>query len=247
MYLKEIQLDLPYRKKLEVLKEVMIQNNCNYEEAIAIDYESNWMLQIRRRFDLETRCIIAMFLRLLGKKYKTKACSKVVIECVEKAPEIEYPCYRGSCYGIGLVRYELDYVEFFAKNDYEKKQIILQIIKESLYKMAKDEGWDFTALENVCNKIKKLDYNNCWVVGKKAKSPNKLYTAELYIEHEIETIYLFAVIRNKQDEIVRKKLIIKEKPSEWIYTQYLGKLVWVSDTEIHLNDRTGFTLFNVSL
>lgn len=83
--------------------------------------------------------------------------------------------------------------------------------------------------------------------GKKAKSPNKLYTAELYIEHKIESIDFFALIRNKQDEVVEKKLIITEKPSEWMYIQYLGKLVWASDTEIELRDKTGFALFSLSL
>lgn len=102
-------------------------------------------------------------------------------------------------------------------------------------------------LENVVNKIEELDYNNFWTFGKKTKSPSKLYTAELYIEHNIEAINFFAVIRDKQNDIVKKKLIVTEKPSEWIYNQYLGKLVWVSDTKIHLNDRTGATLFAISL
>lgn len=246
MYLKEIQLDLPYRENPETINEIMIRHNCTYEEAITIDYDSNWMIGVRRRFELETRCIAAMFIRLLG-KYKTKDCSKVVIHCVEKGAEANYPCYRGSCVGIGLVRHELDYVNFFAKSSYEKKQTILRIIKESLYVIGKEEAWNLVPLEDVVNKIEELDYNNFWVFGKKAKSPNKLYTAELYIEHKLESIDFFAVIRNEQDEIVEKKLIITEKPSEWIYVQYLGKLVWISDTEIHLNDKTGFTLFNISL
>jgi len=224
----------------------MVQHNCTYEEAIEIDYDNNWMIPVGRRFELETRCIAAMFIRLLG-KYKTKDCSKILIECVEKEPETVYPCYRGSCVGIGLVKYELDYINFFNKSSYEKKQAILQIIKESLYTIAKEEAWDFAPLEDVVNKVKELEYNNFWVFGKKAKSPNKLYTAELYIEHKVEAIDFFAVIRNKQDEVVQKKLIITEKPSEWLYTQYLGKLVWVSDTQIHINDKTGFALFSIDL
>lgn len=246
MYLREIQLDLPYREKPEILKSIMIQHNCTYEEAVTIDYDTNWMIQVRKRFELETRCIAAMFMRLLG-KYKTKNCSKIVIDCVEKEDKTDYPCYRGSGVGIGLVRYELDYINFFHKNNYEKKQIALQIIKESLYTIGKKEGWDLVQLENVVNKIEELDYNNFWAFGKKTKSPSKLYTAELYIEHNIEAINFFAVIRDKQNDIVKKKLIVTEKPSEWIYNQYLGKLVWVSDTKIHLNDRTGATLFAISL
>lgn len=246
MYLREIQLSLPYRERPEILKEIMSQHNCTYEKAIEIDYDNNWMIGVRRRFELETRCIAAMFMRLLG-KYKAKNSSKILIECIEKEPETVYPCYRGSCAGIGLVRYELDYVNFFNKKSHEKKQIILQIIKESLFTIAKEEEWELTPLESVANKIEELNYDNFWVFGKKVKSPNKLHTAELYIEHKIESIDFFALIRNKQDEVVEKKLIITEKPSEWMYIQYLGKLVWVSDTEIELRDKTGFALFSLSL
>lgn len=242
MYLRAIQLDLPYRERPEALRKIIEQNNCTYEEAIKIDYDSNWIMGFRRRFDLESRCIVSMFLRLLG-KYKTKDCCKIVIDCVEKAIQTDYSCWMGIC----LVHHELDYIDFFPKGNQEKKQIIFQIIKESIYNIAKERSWDLTPLQDAFNKIEELDYNNSWVFGKKVKSPSKLYTAELYIEHKIEKIDIFAVIRNKKDEIVEKKLIITEAPTEWVYTQYLGKLVWDSDTEIHLNDKTDFTLFSISL
>ncbi|KPU43270.1 hypothetical protein OXPF_31640 [Oxobacter pfennigii] len=242
MYLRYLQLDLPYRENPETLKSVMTQHNCTYEDAIRIDYEENWMKSIRRRFELETRCIASMFIRLLG-KYKTKDCSKICISCVEKVTRANYD----TCMGICLVEYKLDYVDFFSKNDYEKKKIIFQIIKESISNIAKEKSWELIPLQEVFNKMEELSYNNFWTFGKKAKSPDKLYTAELYIEHKIGTIDFFAVIRNNQDEIVEKKLIISEIPSEYAYTQHLGKLVWVSDTEIHLNDKTGFTLFSIHL
>lgn len=242
MYLRDIQLDLPYRENPDILRTIMNKNNCTYEEAIRIDYDNNWRMGIRRRFELETRCVVSMFLRLLG-KYKTKDCSKIVIDCVEKETKTDYSCYMGIC----LVHYQLDYVEFFTKNDDEKKQIIFEIIKKSICNIAKKKDWDLEPLEDVFNKIVGLDYNNFWVFGKKVKSPSKLYTVELYIEHKVETIDFFAVIRNKQDEVIEKKLIFKEAPSEWIYTKYMGKLAWVSDTEIHLRDKTGVTHFSILL
>lgn len=60
MYLREIQLSLPYRKNPEALNQIMIQHNCTYEEAIEIDHDNNWMIPVRRRFELETRCIAAI-------------------------------------------------------------------------------------------------------------------------------------------------------------------------------------------
>ncbi|WP_143316934.1 hypothetical protein [Clostridium sp. HBUAS56017] len=246
MYIREIQLNLPYKEKKEIINELMKVHNCTYEEAIQIDYDENWSIKVRSRFDLESRCMIDMFLRLLG-KYKTKSCSKIVIDCVEKAPNTEYPCYRGSVMGVGVIHYEFDYKEFFAKSEYEKKQVVLEIIKKSFYSIEKEEELELAVLEDVFHKIEELGYNNFWVFGKAVKSPNKLYTAELYIEHKIQEIDFFAVVRNKQGEIVEKKLIVSEKPNRWMYGQYLCKLVWASDTEIHLKDKMGCSLFVISL
>lgn len=246
MYLRDIQLDLPYREETNILKDIMIKHNCTYEEALKIDYEENWMIGVRRRFELETRCVISMFLRLLG-KYKTKNCSKIVIDCVENELTKKCPSYMGSCAGIGLVRYELDYIKFFNINSNEKKQSILQIIKESFYTIGKEEKWDLNPIEETITKVQELNYDNFWVYGKSVKSPNKSYTAELYIEHHIEKIDFFIVVRNKQNEIIKKKLIITEKPSEWFYAKYFGKLLWISDTEINLCAKNGFIIKNVSL
>lgn len=71
MYLRDLQLDVPYKEQSEVIMGISNKNNCSYEEALRIDYDRNWKWNIRRRFSLETNCIVSMFLRLLG-KYKTK-------------------------------------------------------------------------------------------------------------------------------------------------------------------------------
>lgn len=239
MYLRDIHLDLPYRENQEVLKTLMNQHRCSYEDAIKIDYSQNWK-DLRRQFYLETRCIVSMFLRVLG-RYKNKDCTKIVVDCVEEITRTTI----NFAMGIGLVQYELDPVDFFTKRNDEKKQIALQIIRESVSALAQDRGWDWAPLDEAFRKIEEAEYNNTYIYGKPAKNPTRQYTAELYIEHQVEAIYFYAVIRNKQLEIVEKKLIITESPSEWTYEQYLGKIVWASESEIHLKNKEGFAIFTV--
>lgn len=239
MYLRDIHLDLPYREDPEVLKEVMIQHNCSYEDAIKIDYNLNWK-DLRRQFYLETRCMVSMFLRVLG-RYKNKDCTKIVVDCVEEITRTTF----NFAMGIGLVQYKLAPVDFFTKRNDEKKQIALQIIRGSVCTLAQDRGWDLAPLEEAFRKIEEAEYNNFYVYGKPVKSPTKQYTAELYIEHQVEAIYFYAVIRNKEFGIVEKKLIVVESPSEWTYMGFLGKLVWSSKSEIHLNNKEGFAMFTV--
>lgn len=117
----------------------MIEYNCTYEEALKIHYEENWMIGVRRKFELETRCVISMFLRLLG-KYKTKNCSKIVIDCVEKEPTKKYPCYMGSCVGTSLVRYELDYIKFFNMESNKKNNSCYKQLKKVFILLEKRKG-----------------------------------------------------------------------------------------------------------
>lgn len=240
MYLKGIQIDLPYRVNKKNIERIMVEEKCSYEEAYKIDYDQNWKWQKRRRLELETRCIAAMFIRLLG-RYKTKDCSKIVIDCVDEVKRKGYPCAMGIC----PVDYPLDYEEFFSKDDNEKKAHVFKIIKQSITSIGRAKEWDMEPIQEVFDKIQELEYNNYWTYGRKVKSPNKLYTAELYIEHEIKEINFYILIRDKKGEVVEKKLIITEKPSEWFYFRYFGKLSWLSDNEIQLSNKIWWNQWSV--
>lgn len=77
LYLKAFDLDLPYIIDDENVESIMKEENCEYDDE---DYELNWKWK-RRSFSLETRCITAMFERLIGKQ-KTKDCWKILVDCV---------------------------------------------------------------------------------------------------------------------------------------------------------------------
>lgn len=234
MYLRDIDLDIPYKIKPEVIEKIMIEQDCPYEQAIQKDYEENWKWNIRRRFTLETRCISSMVLRLMG-KIKTENCSKVLINCVdEKAKE-----GISDSMGIYTLEHLLDYNTFFLKSDYEKKVITFNIIRESVNKIVSDKAWDFAPFQVVFDKIVELDYDNFWTWGKKVKSPDKIHVAEVYLEHKVKDIDIYIYIRNKKDEIIEKKLIITELPHEFSYARHLGKLTWVSENEVQLNNKKG--------
>lgn len=233
MKLDQIQLDLPYNPDINVLQTVMAHYNCSYEEAYQIDYDENWKFEIRRRFDLETSCVANMFLYYI-RPYKTKDCRKIVIDGVEKVTRAYY-----SLFGIYTIEYQFNYAEFFLKTKEEKKQSTADIIKECLYLIANEQEWDLEPIRNAFKKMEERNYNHYFTYGKKIKSPNKLFTAELYIEHDIESIDFYIIIRNKQDEVIEKRLIVSESPSIWCYYPYMGKLHWISDNEIQLKDKSG--------
>lgn len=242
MYLRDIDLDIPYKIREEIIEEIMIEQGCSYEQAIQKDYEENWKWNIRRKFTLETRGITSMVLRLTG-KIKTKDCSKILINCVDEKVTDDI----SSCMGIYTVQQLLDYNTFFLKSNYEKKVITLNIIRESINKVASNRDWDFAIFQEIFDRIVELGYNNCWTWGKRVKSFNKSYEAEVYLEHGVENIDIYVQIRNKKDEIIRRKLILTELPHEFSYARHLGKLIWISENEVQLNNKNGDKVGSVTL
>lgn len=229
MYLREINFDLPYQENEENIQKIMIELGCSYEDAYKKAYNENWKENIRNRFNLETRCIASMFARLLG-KFKTKDCAKINIKCVDlKTKEI-----ITGCLGIYNIEYVLDYKEFFLKDDYDKKRITLNIIKECMKEFSEEYEWDYTYFQAVFDKIEELEYENAWICGKPKKSPDKSHTAEIFLHHKVREIDIYMIIRNKKKEIIKKELIITELPDEFIYSSHLGKLLWVSENEAQL-------------
>ncbi len=242
MYLKEVGIYIKYLEKKEIIEKIMFENNCSYEEAIKIDYDVNWKWNKIRRFELETRCIASMFERLLG-KFKTADCSKINIMIVDDITMEDI----SICLGIYTIQYKLDYNEFFIKSDEEKKKITLNMIRECIVKIVKEKKWDYEPFEDTFNKITELEYNNFWMYKKTCKSPNKLYTGEVYFEHEVKEIKIYLVITNKHREIIKKKLIITELPDEYAYFRHIGELTWVSDTKFQMSDITKEKVWGINL
>lgn len=243
MYLRDMQLDVPYpeKERIEVINKIMCEYNCSYELALKIDYDFNWKVPIRRRFLLETNCIVSMFLRLLG-RYKNRDCKKIVVDCVNKLTN-----KGGTEIGICLIEQIVDYNRFFLLDDKEKKRFTLNVIKQTISKIAQEKGWDKSSFEEVYNKIIEQDYKNYWIWGKKIKSPSKLYSAEVYLEHEVKNIEIYIIIRNKQGDLIKKQLVITELPDEYAYVKHLGKIIWLSDNEVQLINRDDDMKWNVQL
>lgn len=238
-----MHLDVPYpeEERLDVINKYMIEYNCTYEQAVSIDSNRNWMGAVAKRFFLETNCIVLMFLRLLG-KYKNEDTIKIVVDCVKSLKGI-----GGTTMGICLIEQIVDYNAFFSKNDLEKKQFTLDVIKEAISKIARDKDWDISPFEEVYKRIIELEYTNHWTWKKKLNSPNRLFTAEVYLEHEIKDIKIYIIIRNKLGDIIKRQLIITEMPDDYIYILHLGKLKWLSNNDVQLVNKYNTMHWNVQL
>jgi hypothetical protein len=229
VYLKEFDLDLPYRPDESVIERIMAERHCTHDEATRFDYESNWKDK-RRLFCLQTRCVTSMFERVFGRrKMKTTETWKVLVECVEIVTD-----YRVRPGEVACVQVKCDFDQVTKSTDYQKKQAALELLVAGIEKVALQEQWDLTQFRFVYNRIRELEYNNEWVWRKPLKSPDRKHSAEVQCNHQVNAIDIYLVVRDKMGEQVIRQHIISELPNEWAYARHLGELQWRSNTEVIL-------------
>lgn len=240
MILDEFDLDLPYVENKENIKELINRQNCNYGEAIKIDYANTWK-QKRRNFNLETRCITSMFERLLN-KFKTDDCEKIIVECVDKLNNENIINHLG----VYITQIEFDYFNFIKKSNYEKKVETLKLLTLGIEKVAKIKSWDTNTFLKVRDKIIISNYANEWSFKKPIKSPNKKHIAEVLCKHEVDKFEISLIIKDLNQNIIEHNSFI-EKPHEFAYAKHLGNIEWVDNNNVYLYDNEGNAAITINL
>lgn len=241
MNLKEFDLDFPYIESEEIIQTIINEKNCSRNEAIRIDYNTNWKNK-RRQFSLETRCISSMFSRLFG-KMKTEACRKILIECVQI---IHYERILNFS-GVYTVQVQFDNNKFNSSEDFQKKQQTLELLMKGIKKVVLAKGWSIEPFESVIKRIVESNYCNEWVWRKPVRNPDKKLSAEVFCQHEVKNIDISIMLRDKKGIEISKAKIITELPDEYAYAKHLGELKWLSNDQVALINKKGDRTWNVNV
>lgn len=223
MILKEIEMDLPY----------VADDNQEHlsAEDMKMDYELNWK-QKRRQFQLMTRCMTSMVERMLP-RIITKDCWKILIECVEKLPRRE--CI--NLLGVYSVQVLFDINMFYEMDTLEKKQYIVNKIKEAMNKLSEYNLFDVEEIYKVCNEVVDSNYINEWFWNKPVKM--KHVSVQIKVLHDIENVSIYMVFKNSIKKKYEEKFLVADIPDERVYSRYLGKLEWISVGIARLSTKNG--------
>ena len=223
MILKEIEMDLPYVREIN-------QDQLSKDE-IRLDYELNWK-EKRRQFQLMTRCMTSMIERIIP-RINTRDCWKILIECVEKPSRNE--CV--NLLGVYTIQVPFDINMFWEMNGHEKKNYIINKIKEAIRIIAQYNFFDVEAVDNACNEVVDLNYVNEWYWKKPVKS--KHLSVQFKVSHEVESVNLYLVFRDSNKNVCKEIFLVQDIPDERAYDKYLGKLEWISDGTARLSTKNG--------
>jgi len=233
MYLRDIDLDLPYQENYDYINKMMLTQNLSKEEAIRLDYENNWK-ETRIMFRDQVRCIAGLYLNLLG-KFSTEKTNKIMISCITDLETVNVG--PKTMEGFTEVFVLLDLNCYWKFSNLEKKKVILEKINEGILLIANEFSWDISAFNQVTKEIIERDYVNEFSLKQKS-SPDRKHKAEIFCQHEIDFINISMIIRErKSNEIIKNELLFKDRPHELSFVQKLGELKWISNSEITLTHK----------
>ena len=230
MRLKEIELDLPYQKNVQYIKELQILENIEYTDATKRDYEVNWK-KIRREFQLRTKCITSMIERIMNPMY-TKDCWKILIECVDGNVEKYYK----NLLGVYVVQVPFDKQDFFASTAFEQKKKVIDTVLQAICQLDEMVDFDLVTIRNACESVVAKNYYNEWYWNKPVYFEDKC--AVIKIIHEISDVKICIEIK-KDNVLIREKILLTTLPDERVYSIALGKIQWMSKNEVALITKDG--------
>lgn len=240
LILREIRFYVRYTPSKEIEALLVGKNEEERNKITVEDYNKNYQ-QRDFQFRLQTRNITSFYERCL-KGYKNDKCSKINIECVENV--VSKP---SEVLGIYTVQVAFNVDDFFKLNDFDKKKKTLELIRIAISQVLKNEKWDKSIFDEAYNGVISEDYDNKWVWKKQKNSPNRKYIAKVFCEHGIYSCDISIIITDKNEQIIKKEMVVREKPDEWMFGKYFGDLRWISNNEVVLIVKDGSSQFSVKI
>ncbi|WLQ15631.1 hypothetical protein O5O45_06840 [Hahella aquimaris] len=181
----------------------------------------------KSEFNGTTNCVSAMFLLELPKHYDAGKIEKIIIEL-----------------GLDESRYYLDddilvcckpfdFEAYWRLNDFEAKELIFEIIYNTLFALAAEFGWRKEPLENALAANKEKGYSLTYGIVKK-KSPDKENTAMLSIDFGRFDARVYVRFESVNDGCHGEVDIVKTLPHTIFFDDYLGKIKWIDNKTVEV-------------
>lgn len=187
---------------------------------------------VESSFTFQSRCITSLYERYFS-KFPTENIKQINIFCVKKSPKPNLSIIDGFC----DVEIHYDVNEFFKLDDLQRKEVILEVLKQGVDKVVKLYNWDNRPFDDAYNCVKKASYKNEYVWKKPKSNPNGNYKAEVLINHGLYLCEIYLLVKDNNGNEIVTKLVSSTKPDEIIFCHSLGELNWLSNYEVALFNR----------
>ena len=132
----------------------------------------------------------------------------------------------------------------YTKSTIEQKQtMVLALLEFAFDYICKAKQWDFTVFKEAMDTIKRENFENKFMFGKKTFN-SKRDQAYIWLEQDINSMMIYIRVQMKNGQ--RKDLLIQKSfPSMFDYDRFLGKLKWIDDQSLELRTLSSQLIYSL--
>ncbi|HDR4882951.1 TPA: hypothetical protein QCR18_002176 [Bacillus cereus] len=230
MILRDIKFVLEFNpnKYISEIRKVMKEKKLNEEQATQFYYKEEFQdkaVQIRD----ESRCISGLYISCLG-KYHTSETKEIIIHLVDELSEASLINVDGFI----EIQIIFNLEQYISLTNHQKNQILLNIIQRATKSVGDIFEWEYQPFQEAYNKVIEKNYENNYVWKKKV-SPGRKYIAEVFCMHEINEYLIYMIVKDYRDKNeLKRELLHRVSPHEFMFVPYLGDLKWLSNDSVAL-------------
>ncbi len=205
-------------------------------------YQSGYPQDVVKKANITSNLIQELFLRLLleSKKKIGGEIMKVCISLTKDEKQINF-CCSDDLYDVSVVFLELpfkDLDEYFTLSNYEKSDFLLKCIVKAFKELSKKtDTIDLNLINAIALKCKEDKFENHYYFGKLKSAKNRKHKAGVRVEHEMDTLKLYLDILDKEENLIKRELIIETEPIYPKYYPSLGGVKWTDNQTVEMFNR----------
>jgi hypothetical protein len=192
-------------------------------------------------FHRETRCVVALYEKCFVPIRVEKAW-KVGVECAAEVTSDNVVNESGVLSKQRLFDFEL----YFASDGPGRKRLAIEAIHGGAVDVAKLRGWPVASFDAAKAAVVAKKYMNEWTGVSRWNVARKM-SAHLRCQFEPDAFRAWLVVVDRSGSVVEECLALVSIPSEFVFVPKMGKIIWVSNDRVILQDRRGAEVVCVSV
>ena len=167
-------------------------------------------------------------------KVQTNGIGKVIISACRVAPAKKLD----NMVDVLQLNKPFDFEGYFAADKETRKRIALDFLQAGLLEVAAIQRWDNAPFHEAYKCVLEGNFVNYLTWHKPVSSPDRKYKAQVCCNYDSDKAELFLVVTHRK-KVTSKTSVTTVKPGDvWIRCA-IGKLEWLSNTEVQLSPRPG--------
>lgn len=190
----------------------------------------------RSEFRYRTRAISGMVEDILAGKIYLGKSWKVLVEVV---PTVEFDFHR-NLIGVLVLQVKGDPGAIFEGDNSYRGELSLSWLLEGVKKLLSETNVPDVELDGVAIGVRQSMYIRTKKWRGPVNSRDGRYAAEVVVESDSDAAKVVGIVRERNGDIVSKKILYLERPDEFIYASSIGSLRWNEYGVAQLFSKDGF-------